>query len=266
MDDIQIIADKLNILIKFLSLRDVPELTHDALKDRYGIKEADLLILFGGSIIHGCRLAAEAYSRGIAKKLMIVGGEGHTTDTLRDMIHRSHPEFQTKNKSEAECIAYLMLKEYGITDAILEKESTNCGNNVTNALHVVEEQKLDLHYVIIMQDSTMQHRMDAGLKKEWKHKAIEFIHYAPYVAKVIVKNQNLAFEDNDIEGMWSMDHFITLLLGEIPRLADNENGYGPSGKNFIAHVDIPDEVLTAFEYLKTHYSDHVREANNKWKS
>lgn len=37
----------------------------------------------------------------------------------------------------------------------------------------------------------------------------------------------------------------SLLWGEIPRLTDDADGYGPRGKNFIAHVDIPTEVRAA---------------------
>jgi hypothetical protein len=48
-------------------------------------------------------------------------------------------------------------------------------------------------------------------------------------------------------------------MGEIPRLSDDSDGYGPHGAGFIAHVDIPAEVLTAFTYLKRQYQ--VREAN-----
>ena len=43
--------------------------------------------------------------------------------------------------------------------------------------------------------------------------------------------------------MWNIDKYIELLMGEIPRLTDNINGYGPQGKDFIAHVDIPQEVI-----------------------
>lgn len=39
-------------------------------------------------------------------------------------------------------------------------------------------------------------------------------------------------------------------MGEIPRLSDDANGYGPNGKNYIAHVDIPENVKIAFEELK----------------
>ena len=51
------------------------------------------------------------------------------------------------------------------------------------------------------------------------------------------------------------------MMGEIPRLTDNTDGYGPNGKNYIAHVDIPNTVVSAFEKLKKVYSDNIREAN-----
>ena len=64
-----------------------------------------------------------------------------------------------------------------------------------------------------------------------------------------------------IWGMWEIDRYISLLMGEIPRLSDDENGYGPKGKGFIAHVDIPSEVRNAFDELCNEYSGLVREAN-----
>ncbi|STD42197.1 Uncharacterised protein [Edwardsiella tarda] len=42
---------------------------------------------------------------------------------------------------------------------------------------------------------------------------------------------------------------MSLLLGEIPRLRDDAQGYGPRGRDFIAHVDLPDEVEAAFQRL-----------------
>lgn len=38
-------------------------------------------------------------------------------------------------------------------------------------------------------------------------------------------------------------------------------GYGPNRKGYIAHVDIPIEVETAFVELKRAYGGMVREAN-----
>ena len=50
-------------------------------------------------------------------------------------------------------------------------------------------------------------------------------------------------------------------MGEIPRLTDNATGYGPKGKNYIAHVEIPTEVRIVFEVLKQDYADLIRLAN-----
>lgn len=61
--------------------------------------------------------------------------------------------------------------------------------------------------------------------------------------------------------MWEIERYISLLMGEIPRLLDDTNGYGPNGKIYIAHVDIPMNVLKAFEDLKVEYGDLVRVAN-----
>lgn len=48
-----------------------------------------------------------------------------------------------------------------------------------------------------------------------------------------------------------------------PRLADNENGYSPRGKGYIAHVDIPKEVEDAFAFLQQHFA--VRDANEAYR-
>ena len=61
--------------------------------------------------------------------------------------------------------------------------------------------------------------------------------------------------------MWDIERYISLLMGEIPRLSDDENGYGPKGKGFIAHVEIPTEVRKAFTDLCHIYPELIREAN-----
>jgi hypothetical protein len=41
------------------------------------------MVLFGGSILAGGNILAQAMFANIAKIYVIVGGAGHTTDTLR---------------------------------------------------------------------------------------------------------------------------------------------------------------------------------------
>lgn len=109
----------------------------------------------------------------------------------------------------------------------------------------------------------MQRRMAAGLEKYAPN--IEIIQYAAYSARVIPTESGLAFAEK-IPGMWELERYVSLLLGEIPRLTDNETGYGPKGRGFIAHVDIPPKVQTAFTELSQAFPRSVREANEKYAS
>ena len=42
---------------------------------------------------------------------------------------------------------------------------------------------------------------------------------------------------------------LSLLTGEIRRLRDDEHGYGPRGKGFLPHVDIPEDVMDAWRHI-----------------
>ena len=110
----------------------------------------------------------------------------------------------------------------------------------------------------------MQRRMEAGLRK-YISDNILVINYATYAAEVSMCNNKLNYV-TPISGMWDINRYITLLMGEIPRLSDTPDGYGPAGKNFIAHVDIPPEVAEAFSELKKEYGGMVREANPMYAS
>ena len=93
----------------------------------------------------------------------------------------------------------------------------------------------------------------------------DILNYAAYAAEVRPAGGGLAFAE-DIHGMWDMARYIHLLMGEIPRLTDDANGYGPNGRGFIAHVDIPEAVAHAFEALKAAYGGDVRVADPRYAS
>ena len=166
---------------------------------------------------------------------------------------REVPEIQTAGRPEAEIFQAYLEYRYGRKADLLERESTNCGNNITYLL------KVPYQRIILTQDAAMQRRMDATLRK-YAGEEIAIINYAAYQAKVVERDSKLAF-DREIWGMWSMERYLTLLMGEISRLSDTPEGYGPSGKGYIAHVEIPEEVETAFTQLKREYPGMVREAN-----
>lgn len=256
-------AEWINRLGRFCGKRDVPELTPDQLYRKYQIRQADVLVLFGGSILCGGDVLADAMKQNVAQKYVIVGGAGHTTETLRRKMHAEFPEIMTEGLSEAEIFEAYLEYRYGLHADLLECRSTNCGNNITYLLELLAENGISFHSIILIQDATMQRRMDAGLRKQNADALI--INFAAYQAEVTVRNGEPEYE-KEIWGMWDMDRYITLLMGEIPRLSDTPDGYGPAGKNFIAHVDILPEVAEAFSELKKEYGGMVREANPMYAS
>lgn len=251
------IVKNINILGQFCGKRDVSELTSEQLKNKYGIEQADVMVLFGGSILCGGEIMASAMKNKIAKKYVIVGGAGHTTETLRVKMHEEFPDIETDGLPEAQVFAKYLKHQYNLEADFLECKSTNCGNNITYLLELLKDHGISFQSIILSQDATMQRRMEAGMRK-YVNDDVLIINYAVYMATVVEKNHTLMYEEQII-GMWDVERYVNLLMGEIPRLSDDKNGYGPDGKNFIVHVDIPKEVKVAFDKLSKVYS--VREAN-----
>ncbi len=254
-----LLAEDINVLGRFCGVRDVEKLSAECLQSVYGMSQADVMVLFGGSILCGGDVLAQAMQSKIAKKYVIVGGAGHTTEALRQRVHEECPFVMTEGMPEAEVFQQYIKHQYGLQADFLECESTNCGNNITYLLDLLRKNELAFQSIILCQDATMQRRMAAGLRK-YVPEEVQIINYAAYMAQVISQNDALAYA-SDICGMWDMDRYVNLLMGEIPRLRDDNTGYGPKGKDFIAHVDIPEAVLRAFEQLKGKYGEQTREAN-----
>lgn len=257
------IANCINVLGNFCGKRDIDELTAFELMKKYGVEKADVMVLFGSSILAGGDILANAMKNDVAKKYVIVGGRGHTTASLEEQFYKLYPD-SDKNSilseiSEAEIFRNYLKHKYNLQPDFLEIHSTNCGNNITNLLKLLKEKNITFKNIIISQDATMQLRVEAILKK-YLSENIKIISFAAYSAKVCVKDGKPCFE-NDIFGMWDIDRYITLLMGEIPRLTDDKNGYGPKGAGYTAHIDIPEDVKNAFFVLKQIYGDKVRKAN-----
>ncbi|MBR4465283.1 YdcF family protein [bacterium] len=235
------ISDAINTLSAFLGRRDIPKLTKEALRSAYGFSQADVMVLFGGSIIAGGDVLAQAIKNNIAKTYVIVGGVGHTTQALRDTVQKLYPDIPTEGKPEAEIFQAYLQYRYSLKADYLETKSTHCGNNITNLLKLLESNAVPCENIILCQDATMQLRMCATLRKY--RPDFRIINFASYRAQIT---------PDSIPGMWPIDRFVSLLLGEIKRLADTPEGYGPNGKNFLAHVDIPKKVEEACEDLLAH--------------
>ncbi|HFI0632005.1 TPA: hypothetical protein ACGO4G_000545 [Streptococcus suis] len=133
----------------------------------------------------------------------------------------------------------------------------------TYKLDLLAEKDIDFQSILLMQDATMQRRMWATMKKYAADKLL--LNYASYQVTVREEEDQLQF-DNTPFGMWDMDRYLSLLLGEIPRLRDDEEGYGPSGSNYLAHIDIPQVVEESYQLVQEKTGLASRKANPKFAS
>jgi hypothetical protein len=53
-------------------------------------------------------------------------------------------------------------------------------------------------------------------------------------------------------GIWSLERYLSMILGEMARLKDDAHGYGPNGKGFIGAVEMPGAVESAWRRLLQH--------------
>lgn len=248
------VGQSVNTLVRFCARRDVPELTPAALNG-----QADVAILFGGSILAGADVFAAAMRAGVARRCLIVGGRGHSTDALQAVLRERMGWADAMSMSEAALFDRYLRLRHGLAVDLLEQESTNCGNNVTNALALLTAEGVPHDRLVLVQDATMQQRMDAGFRRH----AAASTRIVNYAAHRTFVDEELNYQDPPV-GMWPLDRYVSLLLGEVPRLTDDEDGYGPAGRGFIAHVDVPSEVHDAADHLRTFTGFAVRTADEKW--
>ncbi len=256
-------AQDINTLAAFCGVRSIPALTQAALQQVCGAPQVDVAVLFGGSILAGGDTFAAAMQAKVAKYYIIVGGAGHTTEALREKMRGELPHCTIEPDAPEAVLFDTYLKErYQLRADFLECASTNCGNNITYLLDVLQAKHIQCKRILLMQDATMQRRMAAALALQAPE--MQIINFAAYQAVVQVaqalQHPALAYQ-SEIHGMWEMQRYITLLMGEIPRLTDDANGYGPNGSGFVVHVDIPQSVADAFARLQAVYTDGVRIAN-----
>lgn len=250
MTDLSQVAAAMNTIAAFVGPRDA-----DCLEPNM----VDIAVLFGGSIVAGGDVFAQAMRVGAAKTYVVVGGAGHTTPSLRARMRELAPGARfADDASEAEVFLAYLRERYGLEPDYLETKSTNCGNNITFLLDLLREKGLEPASALFVQDATMQRRMAAGMALHAPE--VRVVNYAAYQVRVVEHGGALAYEDEPV-GMWDVERYRTLLMGEVPRLTDDEGGYGPAGKGYIAHVDVPTKVREAFEFLRGEYPDQVRVAN-----
>ncbi len=234
-------------IISFLSQRDVPALTRQYVENYFGGKIADAVIVFGNDLPQVAEAGCMAWKKGVGRRLIFCGGIGHSTEFLK---YRFGKDIRYREcnicDSEAEMFAEIAVRLYGISrDCILlDTTSGNCGENAENAGKLLRKNDISNNRLILLQDPLLQRRSVMSLKR-FMPETSSVLSYAPFLPKLDT-SLTPVFEQ---KALWTRERFLELLLGEIRRLRDDEDGYGPNGARYIGHVDIPEKVQKAWQLL-----------------
>jgi uncharacterized SAM-binding protein YcdF (DUF218 family) len=255
--------ESVNAIANFLAHVEIPSLLSYQ-------SQIDVIVLCGNSILpiaDHVFSALEANSR-LAKCLVICGGIGHSTGYLYEAVG-AHPKYRSlvddvRGLPEARVLELVRSKFYDVAKmegsglkVIIEDQSTNCGANAYETRRVLDAAGITSpEQIVIVQDPTMSLRTRASFEKVYADHADppRFETCPTFIPKLAIADGDKVEYDIpglDPKGLWSTERFLDLVMGEIPRLRDVPGGYGPCGKGFIVHVDIPDEIEQAFANLES---------------
>ncbi|TDW24103.1 YdcF family protein [Kribbella kalugense] len=203
-------------------------------------RPVDRIVLMGSAVVESIGVAAEAY-RAYNKPLIVSGGIGHSTHYLEDAVRRRGLDVQL-GRPESHVFRDLLI-EAGVPqhDIVVEDQSTNCGENAEFTRRLIDSPQA----LLLIQDPTMQRRTHACFERSFSTlPGTTLISHAPVIPWISPDHVSAGPEAPEI---WSRERFRSLLLGEIHRLSPDV--YGPRGRNFIDHVEVPAEIVASYNRL-----------------
>lgn len=255
----------INHLAQFLAHEQIPTPPPENL-------QTDVLVLCVSALLDSADAVFTALNKNpeITKTLILCGGIGHSTSHLYAAIAK-HPVYHVlfptiQDQPEARVLHTVLTS--GLTPTptanilkhcriLVEDKSTNCGANASNTYALLQKHGIPLPCsMVIVQDPTMARRTVASFAKVFGEQT-QIRSWPTFVPRVRMSEgedgETLVMEKVEefgVDRMWDLKRFVGLLEGEIPRLRDDEEGYGPTGKGFITHVDVPEGVLEAWERVR----------------
>ena len=215
-------------------------------------QNVDLVVLMGSAVLESVETAAGFCHSGL--RILVSGGTGHSTRFLQEAVRRRGLEVETGGRPESHVFRDLLISRYAVppTAIVVEDRSTNCGENADFTRRLIDGPPT----LLLIQDPTMQRRTHACFERAFADLAgTTLISHAPLIPWIGPDHVSASSGGPEI---WSRERYRSLALGEIRRLRDDAEGYGPRGKNFIDHVDIPAPVLAAYERLAAEHPQQVR--------
>jgi uncharacterized SAM-binding protein YcdF (DUF218 family) len=246
-----VLLDKdLLVISGFLARRDIPCLELP--------EPADVLVLMGSAVLESVEVAARALHSGATRRILVSGGIGHSTPHLYAAVAR-HPTYRVvavTGRPESHIIGDILQDHLGVdpTSIQFEDASSNCGENAELSRRKIQAAAS----IVLVQDPTMQRRTHAAFERSFcDSSSTRLISFAP--VQPWIGASGVSAEPGG-PPIWSRERFTSLVLGEVRRLRDDADGYGPLGRNFIDHVDIPEQVLLAYRNVAGRRPDLIRPA------
>ncbi|MGG5318071.1 ElyC/SanA/YdcF family protein [Enterococcus sp. AZ072] len=226
--------------------------------------ESDTLLIAGNSIPELTEAAADfCQQQSSIKQIIFAGGIGHGTQRLIDSIKKRGPKMTLadwQKKSEAEITAALFDSYYPNHKLTfyLDMKSSNTGENARFSRDLFTENQRPKSFWLV-QDPLLQLRSHVTLAKEW-HLPQPSIQPVPLEQPVLIGyHQGPHFANLAMDNWWSNEYFLSLVIGEVRRLQDTSEGYGPKGANFIPHVDVPKNIVDSYQRCQLLLKKDVRE-------
>lgn len=247
-------ARDINILAAYLAYDDF----HGEVPDSRALAQVDVVVWFGNQVLPTLTRACTLAQRAPAARLLLSGGVGHATGFLvANLRHSPYADLlapQAEAGAEADLAALVAERAFSLPRArlIVENRSANGGENARFSLQALREAGVLPATVLLLQDPAMQRRAVLTWTREAELAGMKprLLSHAAFLPRVEpAPDGHLRLSGGRAQDSWTLERFVALLLGEIRRLRDDEDGYGPRGRNFLPHIDIPEPVLAAWQRL-----------------
>lgn len=205
-------------MIKDLSTDELAKILWDYNNIAQKLEKADCILVLGSHDIRVAQRGAELFLEGWAPLIIFSGYLGRLTDGIWE-------------KSEAEIFAQEAMK-MGVPQnkILIENKSRNTGENIIFTKKLLEEKRIKVDKIILVQKPFMLRRSMATIKKVWSEKEVVVtapkIDYENYPNKLIAK-----------------DIFLNTMVGDMQRI----KVYAEMG--FQIQQKIPKKVWQAYEEL-----------------
>lgn len=191
------------------------------------LEECDCILALGSNDVRVAEHAAMLFLNGYAPRLVFTGGVGELT---RGMF----------KASEAEAFAEIAMS-MGVPEKaiLLEKESTNTGENIILSHQLFKEKGIHPQKFIVVQKPFMERRAYATFKKHWPDK------------QLMLSSPPISYEHYPNEVL-SKEAILNTMVGDLQRIKEYP------ARGFQIPQEIPVRVWEAFEGLvELGYTKHL---------